>query len=71
MVRELVVGVGHALGCLGGSSHGLGRGGDGVERHWLVLGVSDLVKMNVGDLLVGKKGRVVRGSVTGQLGEVL
>jgi len=71
VVRELVVGVGHALGCLCGSVSGLGGSGDGMKRNWLVLGVSNLMEMNVGDLLVGKVGGVVRGSITGQLGEVL
>ena len=71
VVRELVVGVGHALGCFLGSIVCLGRGRDCVQWHRLVLRVSDLLQMNVGDLLVLNDCRVVRRRVAWQLGEVL
>jgi len=61
----------HALGSLRGCKVALGRSGHSVQRHRLVLRVSDLVQMNVGDLLVLNECRVVRRRVAWQLGEVL
>ena len=61
----------HALGSLRGCKVALGRSGHSVQRHRLVLRVSDLVQMNVGDLLVLNDCRVVRRRVAWQLGEVL
>lgn len=61
----------HALGSFRGCKVALGRSGHSVQRHRLVLRVSDLLQMNVGDLLVLNDCRVVRRRVAWQLGEVL
>jgi len=71
VVGELVVRIGHARSVLEGLGVEDRRLGDGVEGHRLVLSVPDLVKMHVRDLLVCDNGRVVRGCVPRQLGEVL
>ena len=71
VVGELVVRIGHARSVLDRLRVEDGRLGDGVEGHRLVLSVPDLVKMHVRDLLVCDNGRVVRGCVPRQLGEVL
>ena len=71
VVGELHVRDRHALGSLRGCKVALGRSGHSVQRHRLVLRVSDLVQMNVGDLLVLNDCRVVRRRVAWQLGEVL
>ena len=71
MVRELVVGERHALGSFLGSSCQLSWVGDHVERCRLVLGVSDLVKMDMRNLLVLNQSWVVRRRVAWQLGEIL
>ena len=63
--------IGHARSVLDRLRVEDGRLGDGVEGHRLVLSVPDLVKMHVRDLLVCDNGRVVRGCVPRQLGEVL
>ena len=71
VVWELVVRQGHALSIL--DRLGVQNGGlwDGVEGHRLVLSISNLLKMHVRNLLVLDEGRVVRGCVPRQLGEVL
>jgi hypothetical protein len=71
VVGELGVRVGHALGSLLGSIVSRGRIRHGVQRHRLVLDVLDFIEVHVRDLLVLGDGRVVRGRVPGQLGEVL
>ncbi len=71
VVGELVVRQGHALVVLHGSRVQDWRLGDGVEGHRLVLSIPDLFEMHVGNLLVRNNCRVVRGSVTGEFGEVL
>ena len=71
VVGELVVGVGHALRTFLGSEVSSGGSRHFVERHGLVLRVSDLVQVHVRDLLVNQVGRVVRRRVAGQFREVL
>ena len=44
--------------------------GDGVEGHLDVVTVSVFLELDVTDFLVGNNSGVVRGDVSGQLGEV-
>lgn len=71
VVWELVVRQGHALSILHWLGVQNGRRRDGMEGHRLVLSISNLFKMHVRNLLVLDEGRVVRGCVPRQLGEVL
>lgn len=71
VVRVLHMGQRHAFERLLGLEVALSSIRHRVHWHWLVLDVPDPVQVDVRDLLVrvGESG-VVRGSVTGQLGEV-
>lgn len=71
VIRVLNLGQRRALFVLSGSVRGSGNVGDHVHRCRLVLHVSDLVKVDVRDLFVRWVGRVVRGCIPRQLGEVL
>ena len=72
VVRELDVRERHALGSFLGSEVTHSRFRHSVKGSWLVLNVLDLAKVHVGDLLVAiRDGRVVRGRIPWQLGEVL
>ena len=72
VVRELVVRERHALGSFLGSEVTHSRFRHSVKGGRLVLNVLDLAKVHVGDLLVAiRDGRVVRGRIPWQLGEVL
>ena len=72
VVRELVVGVRHALRGLRWDVAALGSVGHGMEGHRLILNVLDLAEVDVGDFFVAiSEGRVVCRSIPRQLGEVL
>ena len=71
VVGELVVRERHARSVLLRSIVTLGSVGHGMQRHGLVLRVSDLVKVHVRNLLVLNFEGQVRGGIAGQLGEVL
>lgn len=71
VVRELVVRVRHALGSFCWTIVTHSRLRHGVERHSLVLGVLNPAQVHVGNLLVLKIGRIMRGGIARQLGEVL
>ena len=72
VVRELVVGVRHALRGLRWDVAALGSVGHGMEGNRLILNVLDLAEVDVGDFFVAiSEGRVVCRSIPRQLGEVL
>ena len=71
VVGELIVRIRHALGSFLGSIVSNGRLRHSVQRDSLVLRVSNLVQVHMGDFLVNQASWVVRGRVAWQLGEVL
>ena len=71
VVGELVVGQGHGGSVLSGSIVALSGVGHHVKWDGLVLGVSDLVKVHVRNLLVLDLEWQVRGSIARELWEVL
>ena len=71
VVGELIVRIRHALGSFLGSIVSNGRLRHSVQRDSLVLRVSNLVQVHMGDFLVNQVSWVVRGRVAWQLGEVL
>ena len=70
MVGELVVGVGHAGRVLGLVLQVLRGVGDCIEGHRLVLGVLNLIQVDVRDLFVLNNSGIVRRRIAWQLGEV-